>query len=290
MAPRYPSRASRSGSHARPEQGRPSAHGLSASHAYDWAVPGRCSCRNLDARQHHGPADALAWSDARTAGDRPRQDPKVLPDSGPSPPARLGPDRSQRPRRLGNHLRAPSPVAVEPVRMVQGARRATPLQRQHPRMEPVLGRSQWPLAPLRRSPARPRRPGTPGDRIRPNRHLLGLATISHVAERDPQGARSAMGLTGANCGSQRAQTRPGPPRRLRNVTAGERLAVRPPQTRPDTGFVPGGQGVAGSNPAVPTKRSRSEGVPGSYRCPFSIFGSQPGSGGTVVTMVWLLIV
>jgi len=68
MAPRYPSRASRSGSHARPEQGRPSAHGLSASHAYDWAVPGRCSCRNLDARQHHGPADALAWSDARTAG------------------------------------------------------------------------------------------------------------------------------------------------------------------------------------------------------------------------------
>jgi len=118
--------------------------------------------------------------------------------------------------------------------------------------EPVLGRSQWPLAPLRRSPARPRRPGTPGDRIRPNRHLLGLATVSHVAERDPPGARSAMGLMGANRGSQRAQTRPGPPRRLRNVTAGERLAIRPPQTRPDTGFVPGGQGVDGSNPAVPT--------------------------------------
>src|SRR5690349_5749455 len=77
----------------------------------------------------------------------------------------------------------------------------------------------------------------------------GLATVSYVAERDPQGARSAMGLTGANCGSQRTQTRPGPPRRLRNVTAGERLAVRPPQTRPDTGFVPGGQGAAGSNPA-----------------------------------------
>jgi len=68
-----------------------------------------------------------------------------------------------------------------------------------------------------------------------------------------QGARSAMGLMGANRRSQRAQTRPGPPRRLRNVTAGERLVVRLPQTRPDTGFVPVGQGVAGSNPAVPTQ-------------------------------------
>ena len=39
----------------------------------------------------------------------------------------------------------------------------------------------------------------------------------------------------------------------------------------------GGQGVAGSNPAVPTRRSRSEGVPGSHSGPFSIFGSQSGS-------------
>jgi hypothetical protein len=31
-----------------------------------------------------------------------------------------------------------------------------------------------------------------------------------------------------------------------------RLPARLPQTGPDTGFVPGGQGVAGSNPAVPT--------------------------------------
>ena len=30
------------------------------------------------------------------------------------------------------------------------------------------------------------------------------------------------------------------------------LPARLPQTVPDTGFVPGGQGVAGSNPAVPT--------------------------------------
>ena len=47
---------------------------------------------------------------------------------------------------------------------------------------------------------------------------------------------------GANRGSQRAQTRPGPPRRLRNVTAGERLPVRLPQIRPDTGFVAGVKG------------------------------------------------
>src|SRR5437773_5252916 len=39
----------------------------------------------------------------------------------------------------------------------------------------------------------------------------------------------------------------------------------------------GGQGVAGSNPAVPTRRSRSEGVPGSHSGPFPIFGSQSGS-------------
>jgi hypothetical protein len=48
--------------------------------------------------------------------------------------------------------------------------------------------------------------------------------------------------------------------------------------------VPGGQGVAGSNPAVPTKRSRSEGVPGSHSGPFSIFGSQPGSHLTPVNI------
>jgi hypothetical protein len=43
------------------------------------------------------------------------------------------------------------------------------------------------------------------------------------------------------------------------------------------GCFPGGQGVAGSNPAVPTRRSRSEGVPGLHPGPFSIFGSQSGS-------------
>jgi hypothetical protein len=45
----------------------------------------------------------------------------------------------------------------------------------------------------------------------------------------------------------------------------------------------GGQGVAGSNPAVPTRRSRSEGVPGSHSGPFPIFGSQSGSLDTPVT-------
>jgi hypothetical protein len=61
-----------------------------------------------------------------------------------------------------------------------------------------------------------------------------------------------MGLMGANCGSQRTQIHPDLPRRLRNVPSGERLSVRLRQTGLDTGFVPGGQGVAGSNPAVPT--------------------------------------
>jgi hypothetical protein len=66
------------------------------------------------------------------------------------------------------------------------------------------------------------------------------------------GARSVMGFMGANCGSQRVQIHPGPPRRLRSVTAGKTLPVRFHPTGPDTGFAPGGQGVAGSNPAVPT--------------------------------------
>ena len=39
----------------------------------------------------------------------------------------------------------------------------------------------------------------------------------------------------------------------RNVTAGERLPARLHQTALDTRSVPGGQGVAGSNPAVPTQ-------------------------------------
>ena len=40
---------------------------------------------------------------------------------------------------------------------------------------------------------------------------------------------------------------------------------------------PGGQGVAGSNPAVPTRTCRSEGVSGVSWDSFWIFGSQPGS-------------
>ena len=64
--------------------------------------------------------------------------------------------------------------------------------------------------------------------------------------------RASHGIRGANLGSQCPQIRPDLPRPSRTVAAGERLTVRFPQTRPDTGFVPGGQGVAGSNPAVPT--------------------------------------
>ena len=92
-------------------------------------------------------------------------------------------------------------------------------------LERVLGRSQRPLVPLRRSPAWPRRPGHPGDRTRLNGRLLGLATVPHPADRIPQEVRSAMGFVGANCGSQRDQFPLDPPRRLRNVTADERLHV-----------------------------------------------------------------
>jgi hypothetical protein len=63
-----------------------------------------------------------------------------------------------------------------------------------------------------------------------------------------------MGFMGANCGSQRTQIRLDPPRHLEHVTAGGRLSARLAQTGADDGFVPGGQGVAGSYPAVPTQR------------------------------------
>jgi hypothetical protein len=63
-----------------------------------------------------------------------------------------------------------------------------------------------------------------------------------------------QGIAGANRGSQPTQIRSDLPRRPRNVIADGRLSARLSQTGPDTGFVPGGQGVAGSNPAVPTGR------------------------------------
>jgi len=59
-------------------------------------------------------------------------------------------------------------------------------------------------------------------------------------------------FVGANCGSQCLQPLLDPARLTRTVSADGRLFIRLPQTGPDTGFVPGGQGVAGSNPAVPT--------------------------------------
>jgi hypothetical protein len=42
------------------------------------------------------------------------------------------------------------------------------------------------------------------------------------------------------------------------------------------GCIPGSQGVAGSNPAVPTRRFRSEGVPGFYSAPFRSSGANRG--------------
>ena len=48
------------------------------------------------------------------------------------------------------------------------------------------------------------------------------------------------------------QTPPNWPRRPQGVLAGERLPGGLPQISPDRSVVTGGQGVAGSNPAVPT--------------------------------------
>src|SRR5580704_15898410 len=78
----------------------------------------------LDLRDHgdHWPTDALAWSDARTTGDRPRQGPKVRPSPGPSPLRdQLRIEATVR----GNSVpifRLLSPMADQPDRMVQGAR------------------------------------------------------------------------------------------------------------------------------------------------------------------------
>jgi hypothetical protein len=65
--------------------------------------------------------------------------------------------------------------------------------------------------------------------------------------------------------------------RQATVEAGQVPSEPSPATPGHAREVTGGQGVAGSNPAVPTRRSRSEGVPGCGPGPFSIFGSQPGS-------------
>src|SRR5712671_2123115 len=58
-----------------------------------------------------------------------------------------------------------------------------------------------------------------------------------------------------NPGSQSREPMPSDWPRLKATPWGESAGGRPParlrQTGPDTRFVPGGQGVAGSNPAVP---------------------------------------
>jgi hypothetical protein len=58
---------------------------------------------------------------------------------------------------------------------------------------------------------------------------------------------------------------------------GPDVRIRICQHRPDSQHAPGGQGVAGSKPAVPTRMCRSEGFRTSVRGLFLIFGSQTGS-------------
>ena len=76
-------------------------------------------------------------------------------------------------------------------------------------------------------------------------------TADHLTRRN---ARQRWRSSGANYGSQRPQIPLDPLRPLRDVPAGQWLFVRLPQTGSDPHALTGGQGVAGSNPAVPTRR------------------------------------
>jgi hypothetical protein len=87
---------------------------------------------------------------------------------------------------------------------------------------------------------------------------------------------------GANCGSQCPPTPPDSPR-PRGANLQGRLPARLPQTGPDTGFVPGGQGVAGSNPAVPTITWQVRRGFGSQPGTPPDFGSQPVTAPTSPT-------
>ena len=85
--------------------------------------PGWLTCADTNLRDHGyaQPVKAPAWSGARTARDRRRQDPQVLPSQGASPPLPPGPRRNSRPRQFSYHLRLPPAVAPEPDRMAQAA-------------------------------------------------------------------------------------------------------------------------------------------------------------------------
>jgi hypothetical protein len=96
----------------------------------------------------------------------------------------------------------------------------------------------------------------------PSPILIGMRYLSRPgsstgATTQPETRQSSVSMTdgqgirGANYGSQWLPTPPDSPRPRGANLQGETLA-RLPQTGRDTRFVPGGQGVAGSNPAVPT--------------------------------------
>ena len=105
-------------------------------------------------------------------------------------------------------------------------------------------------------------------------HVVAVATPESTI--DCQLA-SVLVTLGASPGSQRRPIPFGPPRSLQTVSADERLSLldslRPGQ------ILDSCLGARGRRfkSAVPTRRSRSEGVPGSYSGPFWIFGSQSGS-------------
>jgi hypothetical protein len=72
------------------------------------------------------------------------------------------------------------------------------------------------------------------------------------------------------------------------IAAGERLSGRLPPTWSDGLFVPGGQGVAGSNPAVPTgKRSFSD-FPSGARSGAQGFSFQAGFLGRLCGFAFMM--
>jgi hypothetical protein len=96
-------------------------------------------------------------------------------------------------------------------------------------------------------------------RMKPSPILIGMRNSGAIGE--PPGTRKPdspapmaprQGIRGANLREPLASGLPGLTPTLPERFSRRRLAAGLPQTGPDIRFVPGGQGVAGSNPAVPT--------------------------------------
>ena len=112
----------------------------------------------------------------------------------------------------------------------------------------------------------------------------GSARVIHSLRR-PVGGRPASPRK-SHSKSQRRPVSGDTQLRQATVVAGQVPSEPSPATSSDAREVTGGQGVAGSNPAVPTKRSKSKGVPSCGSDPFSIFGSRSRSHRRVMCSWW----